>query len=296
MEQQQPTDRRAPGPYLPKGLTMEERDGLVNALKSNLKIIGGTDFDVHENLKPAVMKRVEVLRDIQSEHDELDAKFFEERAALEAKNQKLYAPLYSKRYDIVTGAVEVDGAKEEDAMDQTDDTAKGVPEFWLTAMKNNKIMAEEITERDEEALKYLKDIKWCRMDDPKGFKLEFFFDNNPFFTNSVLTKVYHMIDDDEPILEKAIGPPEVPDDAEEIEEDEQKDTLGVSIQMKEFGEKKFKTTWDRGGDGGSDNGSGCGGVGVGKFPDSTLFEKFIHALEEFNVYVVAQVGIEANSS
>ncbi|GKD84988.1 nucleosome assembly protein 1;4-like protein isoform X2 [Tanacetum coccineum] len=78
-----------------------------------------------------------------SEHDELDAKFFEERAALEAKNQKLYAPLYSKRYDIVTGAVEVDGAKEEDAMDQTDDTAKGVPEFWLTAMKNNKIMAEE---------------------------------------------------------------------------------------------------------------------------------------------------------
>ena len=43
------------------------------------------------------------------------------------------------------------------------------------------------------------------MDDPKGFKLEFFFDANPFFTNSVLTKVYHMIDDDEPILEKAIG-------------------------------------------------------------------------------------------
>ncbi|GJR29727.1 nucleosome assembly protein 1;4-like protein isoform X2 [Tanacetum coccineum] len=109
------------------------------------------------------------------------------------------------RYDIVTGAVEVDGAKEEDAMDQTDDTAKGVPEFWLSAMKNNEITAEEITERDEEALKYLKDIKWCRMDDPKGFKLEFFFDTNPFFTNSVLTKVYHMIDDDEPILEKAIG-------------------------------------------------------------------------------------------
>ncbi|GJZ18105.1 nucleosome assembly protein 1,4, partial [Tanacetum coccineum] len=86
-----------------------------------------------------------------------------------------------KRYDIVTGAVEVDGAKEEDAMDRTDDTVSCIG--------------------DEEALKYLKDIKWCRMDDPKGFNLEFFFDTNPFFTNSVLTKVYHMID----ILEKAIG-------------------------------------------------------------------------------------------
>jgi len=33
---------------------------------------------------------------IQSEHDELEAKFFEERAALEAKYQKLYEPLYTK--------------------------------------------------------------------------------------------------------------------------------------------------------------------------------------------------------
>ena len=131
-------------------------------------------------------------------------------------------------------------------------TEKGVPDFWLTAMKTNEVLAEEvikfykplsllsihhsfgvkdlllllllsmlcvvlivelcftvplvqITERDEEALKHLKDIKWCRIDDPKGFKLEFFFDTNSYFKNSVLTKTYHMIDDDEPILEKAIG-------------------------------------------------------------------------------------------
>ena len=33
---------------------------------------------------------------LQSQHDELEAKFFEERAALEAKYQKLYEPLYTK--------------------------------------------------------------------------------------------------------------------------------------------------------------------------------------------------------
>ena len=54
-------------------------------------------------------------------------------------------------------------------------------------------------------MKYLKDIKWSRIEDPKGFKLEFFFDTNPFFKNSVLTKTYHMVDEDDPILEKAIG-------------------------------------------------------------------------------------------
>ena len=33
---------------------------------------------------------------LQSQHDEIEAKFFEERAALEAKYQKLYEPLYAK--------------------------------------------------------------------------------------------------------------------------------------------------------------------------------------------------------
>lgn len=72
-------------------------------------------------------------------------------------------------------------------------------------LPNHVFVWNQISERDEGALKYLKDIKWCRIDNPKGFKLEFFFETNPFFKNTVLTKTYHMIDEDEPILEKAIG-------------------------------------------------------------------------------------------
>lgn len=163
--------------------------------------------DVLESLTPNVRKRVEALREIQGKHDEMEAKFFEERAALEAKYQKLYEPLYSKRYDIVNGVVEVDGITDE-TKEQGEEKAseeKGVPNFWLTAMKTHDILADVITERDEGALKYLKDIKWARIDDPKGFKLEFYFDTNPYFKNDVLTKTYHMIDEDEPILEKATG-------------------------------------------------------------------------------------------
>ncbi|KAM0017511.1 putative nucleosome assembly protein (NAP) [Helianthus debilis subsp. tardiflorus] len=197
------SDLTASLPAAAAALSAEDRAGLVNALKDKLQNLAGQHSDVLENLSPAVRKRVDVLRDIQSEHDELEAKFFEERAALERKYQKLYAPLYAKRFDIVNGVVEVDGLKDEAATDNAED--KGVPDFWLTAMKTNEILAEEISERDEDALKYLKDIKWCRIDDPKGFKLEFFFDTNPYFKNSVLTKTYHMIDEDDPILEKALG-------------------------------------------------------------------------------------------
>ncbi|KAK2983799.1 hypothetical protein RJ640_008475 [Escallonia rubra] len=195
-------------PAAAAALSAEDRAGLVNALKDKLQNLAGQHSDVLETLTPTVRKRVEVLREIQSQHDELEAKFFAERAALEAKYHKLYEPLYTKRYDIVNGVIDVGGAKAEATMDQEEEEAgeeKGVPDFWLTAMKTNEILAEEISERDEEALKYLKDIKWYRIDNPKGFKLEFFFDSNPYFKNSVLTKTYHMIDDDEPILEKAIG-------------------------------------------------------------------------------------------
>jgi hypothetical protein len=38
---------------------------------------------------------------MQSQHDEIEAKFFEERAALEAKYQKLYEPLYTKVYILI---------------------------------------------------------------------------------------------------------------------------------------------------------------------------------------------------
>ncbi|KAH0450993.1 hypothetical protein IEQ34_021685 [Dendrobium chrysotoxum] len=195
-------------PYNTSGLSAEDRAGMVNALKNKLQSLAGQHTDVMETLSPKVKKRVEVLKEIQVEHDELEAKFYEERAALEAKYQRLYEPLYTKRYEIVNGLVEVEGVAddlEEDAAEDKANEGKGVPEFWLTAMKTNEVLSEEIHERDEDALKYLKDIKWSKLNDPKGFKLEFFFNSNPYFKNSVLTKTYHMIDDDEPILEKAIG-------------------------------------------------------------------------------------------
>nr|VDC87711.1 unnamed protein product [Brassica rapa] len=73
---------------------------------------------------------------------------------------------------------------------------KGVPESWLN---NNEIADHEITKRD----KYLNNIKCSRDEEPKE-NLEFIFDQSPHFKNTVLTKTYHMIDEDEHILEKAI--------------------------------------------------------------------------------------------
>nr|CAB3474055.1 unnamed protein product [Digitaria exilis] len=155
-------------------LTPEQKAALVTSLKNKLEGLVAQHTDVLENLTPKVRKRVDVLRDIQ-------------------------------RYDIVTGVAEVDGITKGGDETLVDQKEKGVPDFWLNAMKNNEVLAEEIRKRDDEALKYLRNIKWCKTDDPQGFKIEFSFYTNPFFKNSVLTKTYHMIDGDEPILEKAVG-------------------------------------------------------------------------------------------
>lgn len=44
---------------------------------------------------------------------------------------------------------------------------KGIPEFWLTALKNNAAVAESITDNDEAALVFLKDIKHSNIEGEK---------------------------------------------------------------------------------------------------------------------------------
>nr|XP_011467105.1 PREDICTED: nucleosome assembly protein 1;4-like [Fragaria vesca subsp. vesca] len=168
------------------------------------------DYDIFSTIRdeiipqfPQVMKRNNKgLIGFTSREPVLKNIFLGERAVLEGKYQKLYEPLYKKRYEIVNGTTGT-------AVDQEGDKAreeKGVPCFWAIAMKNDEVLAQKITKCDEEALKYLKDIKWSRINNSLGFKLEFFFDPNPYFENTVLTKAYHMTSDSQPaVLEKTIG-------------------------------------------------------------------------------------------
>ncbi|CAN1334923.1 Nucleosome assembly protein 1;2 [Linum perenne] len=167
------------------------------ALSNQLKQL---NLQTLEKLDPKVRSRIDRLRAIQSHHDDLESKLFHELTSLKSNYHKLSEPFYSRRYDIVN---------------EEEKSESGVPKFWLTAMKNNKDLANQITARDEGALVYLKDIKCSRIVDevnqnPKGFRLDFYFDKrNPYFENSVLSKTYEMVyefpDYKEPLIEKAIG-------------------------------------------------------------------------------------------
>ncbi len=86
---------------------------------------------------------------------------------------------------------------------QSTTPANGIPDFWLTAMKNTDIIGETIQEQDEQVLKFLRDIRVKLHDSkPYGYTLEFYFADNEFFTNKVLTKAYELAtekDDRDPL-------------------------------------------------------------------------------------------------
>lgn len=146
-------------------------------------------------LPKKVQLRIAALRTLQEGQAALEEEFEKERRALELKYEKLYQPFYSQRAEIVTGAKEVEtvtsgeGLTQED-LEGEDADVKGIPGFWLRAFMNHSVLADLVHERDLPAFEFLLDIRSTSHETDNGFKLEFDFAENPFFTNSTLTKEY----------------------------------------------------------------------------------------------------------
>jgi nucleosome assembly protein 1-like 1 len=188
---------------------LAQNPALVSMMQAKLGGLVGRSSGYIESLPAPVRKRVAGLKGIQKQHSQLEAEFQKEVLELEKKYFKKFTPLYEKRAKIVNGVEEPNDEEvkageqededneEEDAMKEdvkTEDAegaadVKGIPEFWLSSMKQQISLQEMITERDEEALKYLTDIRMEYLEKP-GFRLIFEFAPNDFFTNKTLTKTY----------------------------------------------------------------------------------------------------------
>ncbi|KAI6352959.1 hypothetical protein MCOR25_009248 [Pyricularia grisea] len=184
---------------------------LVQMIQGRLGTLVGRSSGYIESLPPQVKRRVAGLKGIQKEHSKLEAEFQEEVLELEKKYFAKFTPLYQKRSAIVNGSNEPteseieageegedvadEGEKKEEVKTEETDASeasdvKGIPEFWLSAMKNQISLAEMITDRDEQALKHLTDIRMEYLDKP-GFRLIFEFSENEFFSNKTISKTYY---------------------------------------------------------------------------------------------------------
>ncbi|KAI9249870.1 nucleosome assembly protein-domain-containing protein [Sporodiniella umbellata] len=185
------------------GATDPNNHALLNMLHGKLGDLA------NEPPSAAVQRRINGLKYFQSKHSELEGEFQKEVLALEKKYLELYRPLYDKRAQVISGEYEPTeeevnaGAKiDEDEAEEGEteaeegkekQDAKGVPQFWLTALKTHPHIGDTITEDDASALKHLVDIRLSYLEKP-GFKLDFEFSENEFFTNKILTKTYYYQD------------------------------------------------------------------------------------------------------
>lgn len=218
------TDKKVKSPKIP--------DLTALALKSPIKT---EDVDLLTTDK-ATLKKINALKNVQLKMLDVESKFYDELHELECRYAKLYEPFYEKRKQIVTGEyeptdeegkwtldelnedqdeqkpIESNGEKKEETKQSEE---KGIKNFWLETLQSFRITSEIIQEYDEPILSYLEDVRVRLFDSkPFGYVLEFFFAENPYFTNKCLTKTYELKTEvdpkdpfsfDGPDLEKAVG-------------------------------------------------------------------------------------------
>ncbi|KAJ7779594.1 nucleosome assembly protein [Mycena metata] len=190
---------------------------MLGMVQGKLAGLVGQSSGYVEGLPVQVRRQVEGLKGLQVKQTELQNQYKRECLELERKYLSLQKPLYARRHAIISGSAEATqdeiaageaaSLKEDEEYepitklreDEEEEDVKGIPTFWSTALRNHPGLAELITERDAEALAYLKDVTLEYLDKEggpyagqPGFTITFHWDAaaNPFFTNETLTKTY----------------------------------------------------------------------------------------------------------
>lgn len=120
----------------------------------------------------------------------LEKEFRLEQSILEEKYEAEYAPLYKERAEIINGTKKIVSEEIKDVLKgvnlpSTPEAENGIPDYWLTCLKNSSQFSEMINEKDENILKHLTNINLSFK--PNGdFSLHFHFSQNEYFKHETL--------------------------------------------------------------------------------------------------------------
>lgn len=162
-----------------------------------------------------IARRVIGLKKLQEQAEALDADYKKERIQLEAKYRRLKQPFYNQRQQIVVGAVEPTFTPEEESHipeASTEEGAapvRGIPGFWSQCLTNSSLIGDFVTDDDLPALNHLIDIQCAYNEEMSSFTISFHFEENPYFTDKVLSKTYNLnpdlLDEQAPSLSGIVG-------------------------------------------------------------------------------------------
>ena len=173
----------------------EDRKDLYDAIK-DLK-----SDEVSDNVKSKLI----LLSDLHMEYKKFENdNYGKEYDELQDKYDKQYDEIYSKIDDIVNTTDKIElTAEEMEKYGITDDgETKRIDDYWEKVIINSRYFT--ITEKDKVILKYLTKVKMVKLPESvMDFKVDFYFKENEFFSNEILTKKY--IYGKDALLKKAEG-------------------------------------------------------------------------------------------
>jgi len=127
----------------------------------------GQEIDEETQLQSALQE----IDASQNEIDSLNEKASNEINKVKQKYNKLKKPFFEKRNTVI---------------------AK-VKNFWATAMVNHRNISPLIDKEEMDCLHFLKKLEVEEFEDiESGFRIKFYFDDNPYFEEDCLVKEFHM--------------------------------------------------------------------------------------------------------
>lgn len=137
----------------------------VRKLDSSSGLNESAEFD------EATQRALEDIDACQNDIDSLNEKASEEILTTEQKYNKLRKPFFEKRNKVI----------------------ERIPNFWVTAFVNHPQISAILEEEEEDCLQHLKKVEIEELEDIKsGYKIILHFSENPYFSNSVLTKSFNL--------------------------------------------------------------------------------------------------------
>jgi nucleosome assembly protein 1-like 1 len=130
---------------------------------------------------------VQELKALDDKYLAVEQELEKEIAKLRSQYRPKFEQVYAERRQILDAPPSNEPRSNDADANLATVACKG---FWLPALKKLPSTQDEIEPHDEEVLEYLNDVRTADLDpedEMKGFKVEFEFAKNPFFTNDVLT-------------------------------------------------------------------------------------------------------------
>ncbi|KAJ8548909.1 hypothetical protein K7X08_029890 [Anisodus acutangulus] len=120
---------------------------------------------------------IKKFQEIQDKLEKINEKARDEVLRIAKKYSEMCKPVYKKRKDII----------------------RDIPNFWLTAFLRHPELGELVSTEDYEIFKFLSSIEVEKSKDVKSsYTITFYFNPNPHFKNTLLSKTYTFLEDGQP--------------------------------------------------------------------------------------------------